>query len=249
MEKVIALLPWDITVRRARTRKQAHELLERKDADEAIRALTETEAYYAVKELGVDGALPVLAVLEPQQMTALFDLDVWHDDRVDLSDLLLWLSAFKEASVAQLQRAVRAMDPELFALLLKRRLLITPLVREDAEDASAMPDWAVDPPEDIQPIIETPDKRFIVAARAYDEEPDDSEPIDEEERKAILDLVDTLYKDEDIDFIAGALRSAEADLSSGLEDTALHFRTGRLEDLGFPPLDRALELYAPLDPR
>jgi hypothetical protein len=249
MEKVIALLPWDITVRRARTRKQAHELLERNDADEAIRALTETEAYYAVKELGVDGALPFLAVLEPQQITALFDLDVWHEDRADLPDLLLWLSAFKEASVVQLQRAVRAMDPELFALLLKRRLLITPLVREDDEEASTLPDWAVDPPEDIQPLVETPDKRFIIAARVYDEESSESEAVDEEERKAILDLVDALYKDEDFDFIAGALRSAEADLSSGLEDTALHFRTGRLEDLGFPPIDRALELYAPLDPR
>src|SRR5687768_2191597 len=43
--KVISLLPWDLTVRRATTRRQAGEVLERSDADAAIRALSELEAY------------------------------------------------------------------------------------------------------------------------------------------------------------------------------------------------------------
>jgi uncharacterized protein DUF6178 len=249
MEKVIALLPWDITVRRARTRKQAHELLERKDADEAIRALTETEAYYAVKELGVDGAIPFLAVLEPQQITALFDLDVWHDQRAEISDLLIWLVAFKEASPAQLSRAVRAIDPELFALMLRRRLWIAVRPSEDDPDASA-PDWLANPPDEILPLVETPDQRFVIAARHDDPDSGDHPtPIDEEERKAILDLVDVLYREEEYEPIVEALRLAESDLASSLEEAAQRFRTGRLEDLGFPSLERAVEVYAPIDPR
>src|SRR5688500_10998005 len=81
---VIALLPWDLTVRRARTRKQAREILDRKDADQAIRALSELEAYYLVKELGLEDSVPVLAMLEPHQIRALVDLDVWHDDHAEL---------------------------------------------------------------------------------------------------------------------------------------------------------------------
>jgi hypothetical protein len=249
-DKIISLLPWDITVRRARSKKQAYELLEKKDADDAIRALTEIEAYYAVKELGIESALPMLAVLEPHQIKALVDLDVWHDARADLSDLLLWLSAFREASVTQLSRAVRSLDPELLALLLRRRLLIALRSEEDDEHPTLSPEWLTSPPDEILPLIETPDRRFVIAARARDEnDPEANKPIDEEERKAIVDLVETLYKDEDFEFIAGALRAGESDLSSMLEEEALRFRTGRMEDLGFVPVDRAEEIYQPLDPR
>jgi hypothetical protein len=249
-DKVISLLPWDITVRRARSRKHAYDLPEKKDADETIRSLTESEVYYAVKELGLESAIPMLAVVEPQQIRALIDLDIWHGQRADLSDLLLWLSAFREASITQLSRAVRALDPELLALLLRRRLLIALRPDEEDEQSSLLPDWLRDPPEDVLPLVETPDSRFIIAARKRDEmETESHKTLDEEERKAILDLVETLYKDEDFEFIAGVLRTAEADLSSGFEEEALRFRTARLEDLGFVPHDRARELYAPLDPR
>lgn len=249
VEKVIALLPWDITVRRARARKQAYEMLDRKDADEGIRGLTALEAYYAVKELGIESALPILAVVEPHQITAMLDLDVWQEHRASLSDILLWLTAFKEANPSQLFRAARATDPELLALLFARRLFIASRLPEDEATPADTPDWLVNPSEALQPLIETPDRRFIIAARVVDPAEDPPARIDEEERKAILDLVDTLYKDEDWVFVVGVLRLAETDVPSTIEEDAYRFRNGRLEDLGFPSLERATEVYAPLDPR
>lgn len=254
-DKVIALRAWDIAVRRSASRKQSYALLERADADEAIRALSELETYYLVKELGIESSLPVLSVLEPEQIRALVDLDVWHDDQPDLEDLLLWLEAFRETDHAQLVRAARALDPELLALLWRRRLYIAYIARDDEPMDPTMPDpeWLTNPPESILPLIETPDRRFIIAARAIDEITEDGEgvsskEIDEESRKLVLELVDLLYKDADFEQIATSLRIAHDDLTSTLESESYRFRNARLEDLGFPEPARAIELYAPIDP-
>jgi hypothetical protein len=248
-DNVVALMPWDITVRSAVERREAYALLERQDADQAIRGLTELETYYAVKALGSDDATPFLAVITPEQTLALFDLDVWHDDKVDLDDTLVWLGAFREVSPERMVAAARALDPELLALLFRRRLMIARMRPDDTgEDRPA---WVDDPPDEILPLVETPDRRFIVAARATDEL-DEIEgrraAIDDEERKAVLQLVDDLYRDTDFETAAGVMRMAETDMSSDLEETALRFRSARLEDLGFPPFERALEIYGRVDP-
>jgi hypothetical protein len=247
---VIALLPWDLTVRRARTRKQAREILDRKDADQAIRGLSELEAYYLVKELGLEDSVPVLAMLEAHQIRALVDLDVWHDDHAELGDLLHWLYAFREAGTEHLARAVKSIDPELFSLLLSRRLLIALRPRDDQPPDPSMetPEWLANPSEEIEPLIETPDRGFIIAARAVEESFDREKRIDDEERKMLLEILEMLSREEDPSFMAHAFRSAEADLASSLEEDAFRFRSGRLEDLGFPPFERALEIYGPLDP-
>lgn len=247
-DNVVDLMPWDIAVRSAVHRREAYALIEREDADQAIQALTELELYYAVKALGAEDATPFLAVISPEQTRALFDLDVWHRDRIDVDDTLVWLGAFREISLERLQQTAAALDPELLALIFRRRLLIA-LKRPD-DTGEPMPDWAVNPPEEILPLVETADRRFVIAARTADEA-DELEgrrgTIDEEERKAILQLVDDLYRDVGFETAAGILRMAEGDLSTDLEETALRFRNARLEDLGFPPPERALEIYGRVD--
>jgi hypothetical protein len=241
--------PWALTLEQANLRRRAIDVLTGERADERIRALTEVEAYYAVKEIGLEDAGPVLALMEPTQLRAVLDLDVWHRHQLQIPDLLIWLEALREASPSQLVAAAKALDLETLALLFRRRLHVVLKPRED-DPEEEIPGWFTDPPEAILPLVETPDGRFVIAARAIDEvDLDDSDaPLDEEQRKAILQLVDELYKDEDWEHIAGALRLASTDLASTLEEDALRFRTARIEDLGFPPFERALEIYGPLDP-
>jgi len=245
----MADLPWDITVKGALERRAGDRILEQKDADQIIRGLSELEAYYIIKDLGPDDATPFLAVATRDQVRALIDLDVWRGERLDIPDLMVWLSAFREVSLEKLQEAVNALDPEVLGLLFRRRLMIARKVRDDQGDY--IPDWAIEPPDEILPLMETPDARFIIAARAYDEmddDEDDRQPIDEEDRKAIMELVMEIYRSADYETAAGLLRMAETDLSSDVEEYALRFRNARLEDLGFPPRTRAIEVYAGGDP-
>ncbi|MBI2376897.1 MAG: hypothetical protein HYV07_23055 [Deltaproteobacteria bacterium] len=242
-----ALVPWEITVRSALAKRRVKDLLDRPDADQAIASLSEVESYYLVKELGIDDALPLLAVMGREQLRAIVDLDVWRKDRVELADLLTWLSAFADISSEKLYEAATAVDFELMGLLVRRRLLVCSAKLPEEE----IPRWV----HDSDDVSQTPDGRFFVGSRAIDED-DDADPdedfdgpsLDEEERKSVVYIIDKLYKAEDWELAARILRLAETDLSSSLEEHALRFRNARLEDLGFPSRERAIEVYGPLDP-
>ena len=244
---VVTLMPWDMLVRSSTQRSRLHSVLERKDADDAIRALSPLESYYTMKALGPHDALPYLSVIKEEQVCSLIDLEVWNRDRLEIEDLLIWIEAFREVGIERVQFAVRCMDSETLALLFRRRLLVASVTEDDVEDP---PDWVQNPSPDIAPVIQTPDSRFWIAARSVDEitelEGGDT-PLDEEERKAILQLVDDLYRDENFEFISSVLRVAKAGLSSSFEEDGYRFRSARLEDLGFPPITRAIEVFAMVD--
>ncbi len=246
-ENVASLLPWSRTVRTVRARRKAAELLKREDADRTIAAMTPLEVYFTVKELGPEAAGPVLALLSPEQIQPIFDLDGWRQGALAISDVLLWLEAFREAGPDALVRAARTLDPEALATLLRRRLLITLRSKEDASDPIPVPAWAAEPPDVLLPLVETPDGRFIIAARTEDESEED-EDLDEDERKGVLQLVDELYRERDWEYVAGVLRMAMDDLTSPMEEECYRFRSARLEDLGFPERSRALEVYGLMEP-
>lgn len=242
--QVLSLVPWERTLFRARRGA----LLE---TEEAVAAATPLEAYLAIKRRGLEDALAVLGALSPEQIRVILDLEVWNRDAIDVAELLTWLEAFRTAGLAALARAARSLDPEALAAVLRRRLLVALVPKEDRSDPEPTPDWLVHPPEDIEPILATPDGRFYVAARAVDERADlagEPEEVEEDERKQILALVRELYLDEEWEYVAGILRLTLEDLSSSLEEDAFRFRSARLEDLGFPPFEQALEVYGPLDP-
>lgn len=245
--KVVNLTPWDMLTLSTQSRSKSHALLERKDADAAIRGLSPLESYYTMKDLGPHDAIPYLTVIEGEQVCSLFDMDVWATDRLEISDLLIWFEAFREAGIERLQFAARQLDSETLALLLRRRLLIGLVTDDDVEDP---PDWVQNPPPNIAPIVKTPDNRFFIAARTVDESEElngGETPIDEEERKAVVQLVDDLYRDQDFEFVSSVLRMAETGLSSSFEEQSFRFRNARLEDLGFPPFARAIEVFSIMD--
>lgn len=245
---VVAMLPWDQTLRRSANRSQVLQLLDAPNAKDLIQGLGPLEVYQAVKELGPHDASPILGLMTRVQVQALLDIDVWHGHCLDISDALIWLSAFRECGIDALIAAARALDQEALSLLLARRLHVTLTQRDDASDQAPIPEWASNPPEELEPLVTTMDGRFIIAARLTDEwgQAEDV-PVDEDERKAILQLVSELYRDEDWAYIADMLRAAESDLASTLQEDALRFRDARMDDLGFPPLMRALEVYGMLN--
>jgi hypothetical protein len=244
-DNVVALTPWDIAVRGARHRERATALLDRADADRAIQAMSELEAYYLVKGLGPDESVPFLSVLPPAALRTILDLEVWQDGGLSPSDAFVWLEALRQAGLSQLQAAARATDPEVIASLLRRRLFVALKPKDD----DPTPDWLNR--DDLGPVVETADRRFLIAARTVDELDElggEDEAIDEDEAKAALQLVDDLYRQEDFEHVAGLLRMAEADLTTAMEEDAKRWRDARMEDLGFPPLERAIEVYAAVDP-
>ena len=246
-DNVLSLRPWDASLRRAKNKTA--DLLTRSDIATVVGSMSPLEAYTAVKTLGPSDAGPVLANLTGEQVQALWDLEGWQDHRLSVPDLILWLSSFRESSLETMQRAARSLDFEVLSVLIRKRLLVALKPRDDRSDEDPIPPWLANPSPDIEPLVETPDGRFIIAARPADEDEFSSDlEVDEEDRKWILAFVNDLYQQEEWESVAAALRSAAYDLSSHLEEDAYRFRSGRLEDLGFPPRERAIEIYGLLDP-
>lgn len=257
---VLSVVPWVRTLRRARQADDAFERAtseggdsdQRVELERRIREATPLEAYYAVKRRGLADAVLALDVMTPAQIQTLFDLELWKSDRLEAADLLAWLEGFRVAGQDALVRAAKSLDPEALAVFLRRRLFIALTPDEERSDEEPVPDWVRLPPDGVEPIVQTPDGRFLIAARVRDESVELDEDvlsldIEEEERKQALGLVQELYLDQDWEYIASVLRLAQSDLTSFLEEEAYRFRSGRLEDLGFAPSEKALEVYAPLD--
>ena len=247
--KIVYLSPWDRVARRIRGRDGQLPKLE--DLTQASLAqISELEAYQLVKQAGIEGALSSLAQLNEKQLTTLFDLESWQGDKFLVSDLLLWMDAFRLLSPESLNKAAKSMDSEALALLFKRRLWIAHKPNTERSDQEIIPDWLLATPESIEPLLETPDGRFIIAARnsdAEDELFDEDTPIEEEERHQILAFVQALYLAQDWEYVAGILRMAHDDMMVALTEDAFQFRNGRLEDFGLFSMEQALEVYALID--
>ena len=75
--KIIELTPFRANLTRALARR-AERLLAAVDLAEEVANLEPLEAYYIVREIGLDQALPILLHLSPEQLETCIDLDCWN---------------------------------------------------------------------------------------------------------------------------------------------------------------------------
>jgi hypothetical protein len=202
---------------------QRAELLGLSEAPETlIPCIPEAELCFTMKAIGLADADWILAYATPDQVVTGVDLDVWNGHDLDTNSLGEWLDALARTPRATLLRSVRSLDAELLARLLRARLEVE--MKPAGDD-----DWQQ--PEGTQTL----EGQFFFKARA---ENDDLES-----------LVTTLHAffEEDYWSYFRMMQSVIWELDSDLEEFALRWRTGRLQDLGFPPRDEALSIYRYLD--
>lgn len=196
-------------------------LLESDDLAEQVPQLAPLEAYFAVKELGVDEAVPILRHCSREQWQIFIDLDCWRDERPDPLELDAWLAPFAAQSPELLVDAFLQLDEQLQVLFLASQLNIY----------DARSDAIPEAPKSVTRAT-TPDDFFVL------------EPLPSREREVEpLALVNALYAhDQQLAF--RILTAAKWELLAPLEEEAYRFRSGRLEDLGFPATERAQSIFA-----
>ena len=193
------------------------------EPETVIPLLPPAELCFSVKALGLADAGWLLAHASAEQVTLAMDLDVWKGYELERPALSSWLRALAHTPRSALLRAVQALDPELMVLLLQSRLEV---FQKPAGD------------EDWQPPVgaKTLEGQFYYRARV---EGDDLEEVE---------ITLTALFEEDYWRYFRMLLGAIWELPSNEEEFALRWRTGRLQDLGFPPRDEALAVYAFLAP-
>jgi hypothetical protein len=188
-----------------------------------IPRLPEAELCFTVKAVGLADSAWILAHASAEQLVACVDLDAWHLDRPDPAALGSWLAALAEAGDEAMLRGARALDPELLVLLLRSRAEVEMRPAGDQ-------DW--------QPPVggRTLDGQFHLVAR---------DPGDD--LAAILHLLQVLLTQDYWTYFR-LLQGVTWELPSDCEEWALRWRSGRLQDLGFPPWEEAIAIYQSLRP-
>jgi hypothetical protein len=187
-----------------------------------IPLLPEAELCFTVKAVGLESASWLLEHATADQLIASIDLDAWQDNLPDRRSLDGWIGALLESGEEPLLRGLRALDPELLSLYLKTRVEVFLRSGED--------DWQA-------PIgADTLDGQFFFRALG---EGDDVAPV--------VALLRTLFENDYWSYFR-LLQSVIWELEPELEEWALRWRSGRLEDLGFPAWEEAMGIYGYLPP-
>lgn len=204
-------------------RKRLDALISHDKAALAVKAQAADALYRDIQEVGLADAGEIVQLASPRQFRTFVDLGAWRKDGLDHHALLSWLAAAQgeddEAFLAKLD----GMDLEALELLLRRTVEI--------HDLEETPD--INPPG---VTMESPEGKYLLEFK-----------VDGQELATVRSLLSALITRDP--FAAGRLFEAlRWELDTELEETAFGMRRARLADLGFPPLEEALSLFAWVDP-
>jgi Family of unknown function (DUF6178) len=188
-----------------------------------IPELPPAELCFTIKAIGLADAAWVLEYATPEQTVAALDLDAWRGNELDLATANEWLEAFARTSPEARVRALESLDFELLTLALRARIGV--VQKPDEKDG-----WS--PPESSQTL----EGQFHYWALADD---DDLADVTEHLRSLFEAAYWSYFR---------LMHAVQWELVSDSEEWALRWRTGRLEDLGFPTWDDAMRIYRFLDP-
>ncbi|MCL2626534.1 MAG: DUF6178 family protein [Cystobacterineae bacterium] len=197
--------------------RQADALLEN---PQALQRFPAEELYGLIRHLGLEDALELLQNTSPAQFCALMDFAAWRGDRLELASLMEWLEAALGEDEEAFFSKLQGLDLEILELIFRRAVHIKP----------------ADEPED--PTLEFLEMgegglrlEFLLKGNS----------------QHVLRRIAEIWMGKNALEFSRFLEAVRWNLPSESEEAAFSFRNARLEDLGFPPRERAVSLLAWVD--
>jgi len=220
--KIIELTPFRADLTRSLARR-GERILDAANLADEVAALEPLEAYYIVREIGLDQALPILLELNQEQLEACVDLDCWNRYDFAVDSLDEWLTAFALGGPEALAKAFFSLDYVVQLLFLAQTVTVydpdTDLVPQEVKGKDT-------------PRAATPDGFYLLDLK--NEVALKTHPFS---------LLDALYQ-YDPSASHRLLSDSRVDLPTQIEEEALRFRNGRMEDIGFVPPEEATVLFS-----
>jgi len=204
-------------------KKRMELLLLSPQAAELVPTLSPEDFALTIKTVGEVDALELLALSSDEQTTYLADLELWREDRLDLSRLAWWNEILLRCGHERFGRWLEKLDFEILELFFERSLRL--VEREQVPDL----------PDDQAERLVTPDNYhyFVVQPPA---DPD-----------LVKKLLDELFAEHRELFLA-LCGNLGTNPPAEVEEQALRWRLGRLADRGWPDPEEALAVYQPRPP-
>ncbi|MCY1077021.1 DUF6178 family protein [Archangium lansingense] len=204
-------------------KKRLDALIESRDARALVRSLPAEDLYFTIMEVGLADATELVQLASPEQFRTFVDLGGWKKDHVALHEVLTWLRAARGDEAGDFLRKLRKVDTEVFELLVREFTLI--------HDLEENPDVHV---EGV--TLETPEGRYLVEFKG----------VEGPELAAMRSILSDLIAENPFEAVR-FLEATRWEVPGELEESAYRFRTGRLQDLGFPALEEAARLFSRVD--
>ena len=205
-------------------KKRMDALIESPDARALVRSLPAEDLYFTIRELGLADATELVQLASPQQFQTFVDLGAWTKDRLGSHEVLTWLRAARGDEPEEFLRKLHGIDVELLEFLLREFTVVHDL--EENPDVN---------PEGV--TLETPEGRYLVEFKG----------VEGPELAAMRALMNDLIAENPLEAVR-FLEATRWESIPEMEEAAYRFRTARLQDLGFPPLEEAVKLFSRVDP-
>ena len=187
-------------------------------------AMDPQEFFWLIKEIGEADALQLLQLASARQCIFILDMELWEGWTFSEEKACSWLAYFMEGGEQRVHELLKHLDFEFLQLFLGRELIVGGGIGDQSNDEERFGDYD-----------HTFDGVFMLSFK----NPKHSQVIGTF-LSMLIKLDNPLY--------TALMEGIKGDVDLELEEECQRFRTGRLEDLGFPPLDEALSIYARVNP-
>jgi hypothetical protein len=194
------------------------------DDKKLTRAMHPQELYWLFKEIDTPDAMELLALANPLQCLFILDMDLWKGWSFQADKGVEYLGYIMKGSEEHFLELLPYLDFNLLSLLMGRELVVAGGIGDLNTDEERQTDWD-----------HTFDDVFLIKFK----NPEHAQIIG-----SFLELVCRL----DNPLYTALMESVSGEIDIESEEECYHIKSGRLADMGFPPLDEAREIYARINP-
>ncbi|MGC2063718.1 MAG: DUF6178 family protein, partial [Thermodesulfovibrionales bacterium] len=194
------------------------------DDKKLTRALHPQELYWLFKEIGAPDSMELLALANPFQCLFILDMELWKGWTFEEDKAVEYLGYILKGSEEHFLELLPHLDFNLLSLLLGRELVVAGGIGDLNTDEERQTDWD-----------HTFDDVFLIKFK----NPKHAQVIG-----SFLELVCRF----DNPLYTALMESVSGEIDIESEEECYHIKSGRLADLGFPPLDEAREIYSRINP-
>ncbi|MDP1828561.1 MAG: DUF6178 family protein [Archangium sp.] len=204
-------------------RNRIDAMMEEVDGKALVRSLPAEDVYSTIIDVGLPDSTEIVQLATPEQFRTFVDLAAWQRDRMDPLEVLHWLRAARGDDDEDFVKKLGSLDMEVLELVYKRLVIIHDLEENPDVDTEG-------------PTMEMPEGKYLLEFR-----------IDGVDEAALRRLTYDLVTQNPFE-LGRFLEAVRWEAVTELEEAAYQFRRARLEDLGFPPLDESIKVFAWVDP-
>ncbi len=215
-----------------------------------VQSFPDQDLYYLMNKIGPDDFIPVLSMATSDQWEYILDVDVWENDRLDISAMTRTFDLLFQADPHRLLRWAITQKPDFLEFYLFKNMSV--FIREHDEP----------PPSDFDDYITLDDKFYF----RFLDKPQPDQPLPDRSHSDILlpddgqgpasktdrdpgELIETMLKtlaDMDLSVFHGLLLETSALLPAETEEEQFRLKNIRLAEKGFLPAHEAVGIYQPV---